>query len=159
MNKQSKILDDRDILSEFETRAIQIIKDNKKHFLQYNALLENAEFEADLDTMQSILDKYEWEKDINIAHLLGYEEFYELLGNINIEGIEYTVYEDMFDTEEGTNVIKRIFDLIEIEYDCSDCLVKATCNVTEHRGDCEGADELFNNQFIYSIMKNIIDFM
>jgi hypothetical protein len=159
MNNQSKVLDDRDILSEFEKRAIKIIEDNKKHFLQYNDLLGNAEFEADQDTMISILDKYEREKNINFAHLVGYEEFYEFLGNINIEGIEYQVYEDLFDTEEGTNVIKKILDLIDIEYGCSNCLVKDACKVTEHRGDCEGADELFNNQFIYSIMKSLLDFM
>jgi len=159
MNNQSKVLNDRDILSEFEKRAIKILKENKDHFLQYNALLGNAEFEADQDTVQSILDKYEREKNINFAHLLGYEEFYEFLGHIEIEGTEYEVYEDLFDTEEGTNVIKKIFDLIDIEYDCTGCLVKAACKVTEHRADCEGADELFNNQFIYSIMKNFLDFM
>ena len=159
MNNQSNVLNDREILSEFEKRAIQIIKDSKDHFLQFNALLENEEFEADQDIVLSILRKYDMEKGIDFAHFLGYEEVNEYIGHIEIDGTEYEVYEDLFDTEEGTNVIKKILDLIDIENDCMGCLVKAACKVTEHRGDCEAADALFNNQFIYSIMKNILDFM
>ena len=159
MNRQSKVLDDRDILSEFEKRAIQIIKNNKKHFLQYGALLENEEFWADQDTVQSIFIKYENKKNINFGILLGYAGGGELLGQIKIEGTDYEIYEDLFDTEDGTNVIKKIFDLIDIEYDCKDCLVRAACKVTEHREDCEQAAGLFNNEFIYGIMSILLDFM
>jgi hypothetical protein len=151
-------LTDKNILSEFDRRAIQILEENKDHFLQYDALLGNEEFEADQDTVLSILNKYR-RKDIDFAHLLGYAETGEYIGHIDIEGTEYEIYEDLFETDEGTNVIKKIFNLIDIEYKCKECLAQRDCGITEHRGECEGADELWNNQFINSIIKNILDFM
>ena len=49
---------DGDILREFFKRAIQVVKDNKEHFLQYNALLGDEQFQSDRETVISILSKY-----------------------------------------------------------------------------------------------------
>ena len=63
----------------------------------------------------------------------------------------------MFASDDGINVIRKILDLIEIEYDCNDCVAKPICKVTKHIEDCDCAMDLFCNHFFNCIIKDIID--
>jgi len=156
MANQDIAIADQDILREFEKRAIQVIEDNKKHFLQYEELWNDEQFTSDNNTVVSIIKKYR-ERDIDFPRLIGLQEGNEFIGYFQIEGTNYQVSEDFFDTEEGINVIKRILDLLDIEYNCKNCLVTPMCKVIEHAEVCEGADELYNNPFVYGMLKDILD--
>ena len=158
MGDLSRSLTEGDILREFEKRAIQIVKDNLEHFLQYKSLEEDEEFLSDRETVISIANKYV-EKNLDFPRLIGLEDVGEFFGIIKIEGTEYEVWEDLFDTDDGINVIKTILDLIKIEYECKICLKRPICIVTEHIEKCEGADELWSNYHIYGMLKNILDCM
>jgi len=145
-----------DILREFEKIAIQVVKDNKKHFLQYNEMLRDGQFQSDRKTVISIQAKYYEEKNIDFARLIGLQENDMYLGYIELGGSKHSIDEDLFDTDDGINVIRKILDLLDIEYDCKYCLVQPACKVTDHIGECEGAYEMFNNPFFNGIIKDII---
>ena len=154
----SKRLSEKDILKGFEKIAIQVVKDNKEHFLQYNSLEEDEQYQSDRETVGSILSKYR-DKKIDFQRLIGFQEIDKslgYLGYIQIKGADYDLDEDMFASDDGINVIKTILDLIKIEYDCKYCLKRPACKVTEHLEECDGALELCDNNFFYCIIKDII---
>jgi len=157
MSNQVIAIADQDILREFEKRAIQVVKDNKEHFLQYKELWTDEQFTSDNNTVISIIKKYE-KRGIDFPRLIGLQEGSEFIGYFQIEGTNYEVLEDLFDTDkEGIDVIRRILDLLGIEYTCKNCLTRPMCKVIEHAEVCEGADELYNNPFVYGMLKNILD--
>jgi hypothetical protein len=147
---------EQDILREFEKRAIQVIEDNKKHFLQYKELWNDEQFLSDNNTVVSIIKKYE-KRNIDFPLLIGLQEGSEFIGYFQIEGTNYEVSENLFDTKEGIDVIRRMLDLLGIEYTCKNCLVKSMCKVNTEVEECEGADELFNDSFVYGMLKDILD--
>jgi hypothetical protein len=159
MGDLSKRLSEKDILKGFEKIAIQVVKDNKEHFLQYNSILVNGEYESDRETVRSVFKKYFNGKNIDFVGLLGLrylEDSEDFLGPIKIKGAHYDLDEGMFFSDDGINVIKTILDLIKIEYECKYCLKRPACKVTEKYDECDGAKELLYNNYYYCIIKDII---
>jgi hypothetical protein len=160
------LITDGDILSEFEKRAIEILKAEEKTFQSFKkeretiqSLMKSEDFLADLETVQSIINRYITEKKINPLYLLGYSKFDPIIGDIKIDGIEYPVGAELFRSCEGMNVVKKILDIIGIEYECKYCLRRPCCDVSEKIDECEGAKELFDNQFNYEIIQDILTLM
>jgi hypothetical protein len=158
MEDMSRPQTEEDTLRALFKGASQVIKDNKEHFVQYKALLGDKQFLSDRETVKSILDKY-WKKNIHFQRLLGYEMIGEhwRLGGFIFEGTNYYLDEDMLASDDGINVIRKILDLIEIEYKCNSCVAKCVCKVTEHLEECDCALDLYHNHFYNCIIKDIID--
>jgi hypothetical protein len=154
-----------EILNDFERVATEIISENiggikeyaksrEKHYNDMAPIYESDVFEADLDTFVSIITKYE-KIGMDFPGLLGYIDREDFLGEILIGGKHILIDEDYFFTEKGTEIAKNIMDMLDVEYECKACLVRAACKIIDHYDDCDGAYEIIYGELFQDIIAEI----
>ena len=172
MNERNEKLSDNQILEVFKKKAIKLIsermdiqfkfyKDERK---KISDLIKGKEFQDDIRTFNAILDKYRMRYDFDFGYFLLYIEDNDgYLGEMEIDGVFYPIHDVLFDTPSGINVLRKILDLLDIEYDCRYCLKRPTCDVFEklNTEKCEYAVEMgssyLNNKLIMDILHKLIE--
>lgn len=153
------------VLRKFQKVAIEIINENdnikkfaretQKHYAEIEPILNSDEFQNDLDTYVSIIEKHENE-GIDIPKLFGYVDTMGEIGGIMVEGEVIYIDEEIFFCEEGLSVIMKIFDLLDIDYQCKKCLVRAACQKLNPDMDCEKVEDIMDGHHLQPLVTDIL---
>ena len=173
MEYASPFPDDMDLIKVFEIKAIEAINGNdyikywaqefQKHHSKIKPILRSEEFQSDLSIIFSIIEKYRI-KGIELPLLIGCYNMGDRVGKIIINNRVVPIDEQSFGSEEGVEIILRIYDLLGLENGCKECFVRACCQKLNPDIKCEkileitdGFDLSYSTKTILSAVCILID--
>jgi hypothetical protein len=159
-------MDDTELLKIFRREALRVIKEEKSVVKDYAGIRDHyydrveqvkndKEFEEDMEIFFNILKKYH-HKGIDLPTLLGYAEKEDNIGYIEIDGHLYAIDDVVFISEAGIDTIMEILDLLEFDYQCNCCLVRATCQKLNPNMGCKKIEEIVENDKLSLFVENVI---
>lgn len=155
-----------EILNKFLKVAIEIINEKndeiknyarmrEEYYAEIQPIMNSDEFKNDLDTYVSIQLKYE-NQGIDIPLLLGYTITEGVIGVISVKGEVIEIDEDIFLCEEGITIIMKIFDLLDVHYECKECLVRAMCQKLDPDMDCKKVEDIMEGEYLTPFAEDIL---
>jgi hypothetical protein len=143
------------IINEDYDEIKKFAKMREEHYANIQPILDSDEFKNDLDTYVSIQLKYR-DQEIDIPSLLGYVDAEEVIGAISISGELIQIEEDIFLNEKGITLIMKILDLLDINYECKECLVRSSCQKRNPDMDCKKVGDIVDGDYISPLVKDIL---